>query len=31
MEKVNLMLEKISNEYTDELADFNEKIKDFDE
>ena len=31
MEKVNLMLEKISNEYTNELADFNEKIKDFDE
>ena len=31
MEKVNLMLEKISNEYTDELEDLNEKIKDFDE
>ena len=31
MEKVNLMLEKISNEYANELTDFNEKIKDFDE
>ena len=31
MEKVNLIIEKISNEYANELADFNKKIKDFDE
>ena len=31
MEKVNLIIEKISNEYANELADFNKKIKDFNE
>lgn len=31
MDKVNIILEKISTDYTKELADFKEKIKDFDE